>query len=115
MKSGHWLGYALLTTLAWGVWGAFTGLPSQNGFPDTLTYIVWALTMIVPALWAMNKAGWRLQRDTRSIALGMAIGLLGAGGQMILFRAVTTGPTYLIFPIVALSPAVTIALSYLLL
>ena len=43
--------------------------------------------------------------------LGLAIGLLGAGGQMLLFRAVTLGPTYLIFPIVSLSPVVTIVLS----
>ena len=28
----------------------------------------------------------------------MIIGLLGAGGQMVLFYAVTTGPAYLIFP-----------------
>jgi drug/metabolite transporter (DMT)-like permease len=111
----HWLGYALATTLTWGVWGAFTGVPSQNGFPDTLTYVVWALTMILPATWAMKKAGWKLRRDRRSVALGMTVGLLGAGGQMILFHAVTVGPTYLIFPIISLSPAVTIVLSYLLL
>ncbi|HTL93484.1 MAG TPA: EamA family transporter, partial [Steroidobacteraceae bacterium] len=35
----------------------------------------------------------------------------GAGGQMLLFHAVHTGPTYLIFPLIALSPVVTIALS----
>jgi drug/metabolite transporter (DMT)-like permease len=44
----------------------------------------------------------------------LAIGFLGAGGQLILFHAVTIGPTYLIFPIVSLSPAVTIVLSFLL-
>jgi drug/metabolite transporter (DMT)-like permease len=115
MNSGNWLGYALFATAAWGVWGAFTGVPSEHGFPDTLTYVVWALTMILPAAWAMRKVGWRLKRDRRSIALGLAIGLLGAGGQLLLFHAVTLGPTYLIFPIVSLSPAVTIVLSFLLL
>jgi drug/metabolite transporter (DMT)-like permease len=30
--------------------------------------------------------------------LGLAVGLLGAGGQMLLFRAVQSGPAYLIFP-----------------
>ena len=115
MNSGRWLHYALLTTLTWGVWGAFTGLPSEHGFPDTLTYVVWALTMIAPAAWALRKAGTSLQRDRRSVLLGLAIGLLGAGGQMVLFRAVTLGPTYLIFPIVSLSPVITIVLSMLLL
>jgi len=99
----------------WGVWGAFTSLPSEHGFPDTLTYIVWALTMIAPAIWALWRADKRLQRDARSVMLGLAIGLLGAGGQMLLFRAVTIGPTYLIFPIVSLSPVVTILLSMVLL
>jgi uncharacterized membrane protein len=113
--ANRWLRYALLTTLMWGVWGAFTALPSEHGFPDTLTYVVWALTMIPPAIWALRHAATGLQRDARSVALGLAIGLLGAGGQMILFRAVTLGPTYLIFPIVSLSPVITIGLSLLLL
>jgi drug/metabolite transporter (DMT)-like permease len=86
-------------------------LPSEHGFPDTLTYVVWALTMILPALWAYRKIGGVVRHDPRSIALGAAIGLLGAGGQILLFHAVTIGPTYLIFPIVSLSPAVTILLS----
>jgi len=115
MISTAWLQYALLTTLSWGVWGAFTGVPSEHGFPDTLTYVVWALTMIAPAVWALQRAAGGLQRDRRAVVLGLTIGLLGAGGQMLLFRAVTLGPTYLIFPIISLSPVVTIGLSLLLL
>ena len=110
-----WLIYALMTTLTWGVWGAFTSVPSEHGFPDTLTYVVWALTMIAPAIWALRRMKTPLARDRRSIVLGLAIGLLGAGGQMLLFRAVSLGPTYLIFPIVSLSPVITILLSLALL
>ena len=47
--------------------------------------------------------------------MALIIGLLGAGGQMMLFYALTTGPAYLIFPVISLSPVVTIALSFLLL
>jgi drug/metabolite transporter (DMT)-like permease len=115
VNATRWLRYALLTTLMWGVWGAFTSLPSEHGFPDTLTYVVWALTMIPPAIWALRRASTGLQRDARSVMLGLAIGLLGAGGQMLLFRAVTLGPTYLIFPIISLSPVITIVLSLVLL
>ena len=115
MTAGSWLKYALLTTVLWGVWGAFTALPSEHGFPDTLTYVVWALTMIVPALIVLRRSDQPLQRDGRSVWLGMAIGLLGAGGQMLLFHAVTRGPAYLIFPIVSLSPVITIVLSLVLL
>ncbi len=115
MHTKPWLLYALVTTFFWGVWGAFAGLPTEHGFPETLVYVVWALTMIPPAVYAMQKVGWRLQRDPRSLALGAVIGFFGAGGQMLLFHAVHTGPTYLIFPLIALSPVVTIALSMVLL
>ena len=110
-----WLIYALITTGFWGVWGAFAEFPTRHGFPETLVYVVWALTMIPPALYAMQRVGWRVLRDRRSVFLGALIGLTGAGGQMLLFHAVHTGPTYLIFPIIALSPVITIALSMLLL
>jgi len=110
-----WLSYAFATTILWGVWGAFTGLSSERGFPDTLVYCVWSVTMIPPALWALARIGWRLDRDPRSVIYGLIIGLTGAGGQMVLFDAVTRGPAYLIFPLISLSPVVTIALSYALL
>jgi drug/metabolite transporter (DMT)-like permease len=112
-KAGGWLGFTLVTTLLWGVWGAFAGLPGQYGFPETLIYVVWALTMVPPALFVLARSGWRIRRDGRAIAYGLVIGLLGAGGQMILFYAVKAGPTYLIFPLISLSPVITIALSYL--
>lgn len=110
-----WLWYAIATTVLWGIWGAFTGLSAQRGFPDTLVYCVWALTMIPPALIALARTGWKLEHDSRSVAYGLIIGFLGAGGQMILFYTLTKGPAYLIFPVISLSPVVTIAMSYLLL
>jgi drug/metabolite transporter (DMT)-like permease len=105
--------YALITTAFWGVWGAFAGLPAEHGFPETLIYVVWAITMIPPALYALARSGWKVPTDGRCVLLGSLIGLTGAGGQMLLFHAVHTGPTYLIFPLIALSPIVTIAMSLL--
>jgi uncharacterized membrane protein len=106
-----WLIYALITTGFWGVWGAFAEFPTRHRFPETLVYVVWALTLLPPAIYAMQRVGWRVQRDPKSVLLGALIGFTGAGGQMLLFHAVHTGPTYLIFPIIALSPVVTVALS----
>lgn len=116
MSGGRaWLGYALTTVALWGVWGTFSGLSAQHGFPDTLIYCVWALTMIPPALVVLAGTGWKLDRSPRAIGYGLAVGLLGAGGQMVLFYAVARGPAYLIFPIISLSPVVTIAMSFVLL
>lgn len=111
MTHKPWLIYALVTTGFWGVWGAFAEFPTRHGFPDTLVYVVWALTMIPPAIYALRRVGWKVATDARSVFLGSLIGLTGAGGQMLLFHAVHTGPTYLIFPIIALSPVITISLS----
>lgn len=108
----RWLVFALGTVVLWGVWGAFTGISAQHGFPETLVYCVWALTMILPAVFVLARAGWKLDRDWKSIFYGLAIGLLGAGGQMVLFYTVTTGPAYLIFPVISLSPLVTILMSF---
>ena len=110
-----WLLHALITMLLWGVWGAVAGLPGEHGLPETLNYIVWALTMIPPAIVVLRLSGQPLMRTPRSIVLGLAIGLLGAGGQLLLFHAVRVGPPYLIFPIISLSPALTIGLSFALL
>lgn len=107
-----WLTYALTTMVLWGVWGAFAGLPGEHGVPETLNYVVWALTMIPPALIVLKQGGQPLLRDRRSVGLGLVIGLTGAGGQLLLFHAVRIGPPYLIFPIISLSPALTIALSF---
>ena len=110
-----WLVYAFSTAILWGVWGAFAGLSAQRGFPETLVYCVWSITMIGPALYALARAEWQLDRDAASVLHGMIIGLLGAGGQMLLFYALTTGPAFLIFPVISLSPAITIVLAYILL
>lgn len=113
MKARPWLIYAIVTTIFWGVWGALIEIPEKAGFPATLGYSVWALTMIPPALVALKIIGWKLEYDKKSILLGLAIGFTGAGGQLILFEALRTGPAYLVFPFISLSPVVTIFLSYL--
>lgn len=113
MKSKHWLAYAIVTTLTWGLWGALIEIPEKGGFPATLGYAVWALTMIIPAVIVLKKVNWKIEKDKKSILLGLIIGFTGAGGQVILFQALRTGPAYLVFPFISLSPVITILLSLL--
>jgi len=113
VKGKPWLIYALVTTIFWGVWGAIIEIPEKAGFPATLGYSVWALTMIIPATIALRLIKWKLEYDKRSVLLGLAIGFTGAGGQLILFQALRTGPAYLVFPFISLSPVITIILALL--
>lgn len=116
LKNKSWLIYAFITTISWGVWGAFTEIPEKAGFPGTLIYVVWSFTMIIPALFALNAIKWKLDFNKKSIIYGLLIGFLGAGGQLALFTgAIVNGPAYLIFPIISLSPVVTILLSVIIL
>ncbi len=115
MKLKPWLAFALITTISWGVWGALIEIPEKAGFPATLGYVVWAITMIVPAVFALKRINWKLDTGKTSIRYGLLIGLSGSAGQLILFQALRTGPAYLVFPIVSLSPIVTILLSILIL
>lgn len=112
MKFRLWLIYAVITTTFWGVWGALIEIPEKAGFPATLGYSVWALTMIIPAVFALRLIKWKLDYDKRAIILGLITGFLGAGGQVILFQALRTGPAYLVFPFISLSPVITILMSY---
>jgi drug/metabolite transporter (DMT)-like permease len=109
-----WIFYATLLILFWGVWGAFSALPSTKyGYPDEMIYSIWALTMIIPAVFALR--GQRFDRRPRAAVYGLFIGLTGAGGQLLLFQALTMGPAYLIFPIVSISPAITVVMAMVLL
>ena len=115
MNQRTWLLYAIATTVLWGIWGALIEVPEKAGFPAALGYSVWALTMIPCALFALRIVGWKLEYDRRSILLGAGVGLLGAGGQLVLFEALRRGPAYLVFPIVSLYPMLTVLLSVLVL
>jgi drug/metabolite transporter (DMT)-like permease len=115
MNKKIWLLYALITTVTWGMWGAFSKSPMESGFPSTLVYCVWALTMILPGIVVLRINKWKVQFDKKSIIYGSIIGFLGAGGQLLLFQALKVGPAYLIFPIISISPVVTILLSLILL
>ena len=115
MESNLWFVYAVVTTLFWGVWGAFIERPEKNGFPATLGYAVWALTMVPCAVVALWVIGWAPEHDLRAVALGCLAGFLGAAGQLVLFDALRRGPAYLVFPVVSLSPVVSVLLSVVLL
>jgi uncharacterized membrane protein len=115
MRLPKWLLLSITVPLLWGLWGALTEIPEKwlnPPFPPTLGYVVWSLTMLPVSVIALRKIKWKLTLTRRSLFYGCAVGFSGAAGQLMLFRVLQQGPAYLIFPIVCLSPAVTIMLSW---
>ncbi|MDX3263115.1 DMT family transporter [Streptomyces sp. MI02-2A] len=109
-----WILYAGLLVLFWGVWGAFSSQPTERyGYPDEMIYVIWAFTMLVPAAVALRRE--RFDRRPIAAVYGLAAGLTGAGGQLLLFQALSDGPAYLIFPVVSLSPVITVLMAVALL
>jgi len=110
---GHWwFVYTVVTMVAWGLWGALIDTTAKAGFPEAMGYVVWAITMLPPAFYALSRAGWRLEHDRRSVGLGMLAGFLGGSGQLILFKVLRLAPAYLVFPVIALSPLVTVGMAF---
>ena len=69
--------------------------------------------MLVPAAVALRRE--KFDRRTIAALYGLVAGLTGAGGQLLLFQALSDDPAYLIFPVVSLSPAVTVLMAVALL
>lgn len=114
MGNKSWILYAALLVVFWGIWGAFSALPTElYRYPDQMVYIIWAFTMLIPCYFSLRHKHF----DRRAIAAfyGLLIGLAGAGGQLILFKALTIGPAYLIFPVVSISPVITVLLALVIL
>ena len=107
-KKHNWLLYALITMITWGIWGAFS---DQTTLPKNLVYVVWALSMVPCAIAALFNIKFKLDKRTKPALLSMAVGLLGAGGQLVLFLALDYAPAYLVMPMISVAPIVTVLLS----
>jgi uncharacterized membrane protein len=94
-----------------GVWLALIEIPEKNGVPLIMGYVVWAVIMIPAAMIALLNNKWKLDSDYRSVLLGSLVGLLGAAGQLVLFFTLTKVPASLVFPLLSLTPVLTISLA----
>lgn len=110
-KTNNWLSFVIIHVIFMGVWGALIEIPEKSGFPPTLGYVVWALIMIPAAIVGLINNKWELETNRRSVLLGSLAGFLGAIGQLILFITLKKAPAYLVFPLLSLTPVVTILLA----
>lgn len=111
MKNNSWIIYTFLVVITWGVWGAFSAWPTQEyGYPDQWIYIIWSLTMLIPCYFSLR--GKKFDTSGKAIFYGCLVGFTGAGGQLLLFKTLAMGaPAYLVFPIISISPAITVIMS----
>ncbi len=113
-KIPSWLIMTFACMFMNGIWGALIELPEKRiypTFPTSLGYVVWSISFIPCALYILYKVNWNLDCSFIGICKGLLVGLLGAGGQFVLFEALRSGPAYIIFPIISVYPLVTIILS----
>ncbi|PID91260.1 MAG: EamA family transporter [Bacteroidetes bacterium] len=110
-RTDSWISFVIVHVGFMGTWGALIEIPEKNGFPASLGFIAWALSMIPAALLALYLRGWKLDSDKASIIWGSLVGFLGAIGQLELFIVLKTAPAYLVFPLLSLTPVVTIVLA----
>ena len=107
-KKHNWLLYAIITMVTWGIGGAFS---DQTTLPKTMVYVIWALSMIPCAIAALANIKFKLDVRPKPALLSLAVGLLGAGGQLVLFQALDYAPAYLVMPMISVAPIVTVLLS----
>jgi drug/metabolite transporter (DMT)-like permease len=115
VKKNYWLVFVIVHVIFMGVWGAFIEIPEKNGFPATLGYVVWSITMIPASIVALKFNNWKIDFSRKAMGLGLLTGLLGAAGQLILFFTLRLVPAYLVFPVISLTPVVTVLLAALVL
>jgi uncharacterized membrane protein len=111
-RTASWLAPAAVTTLLWGLWGALADRPEKAGFPPTLGFVVWALTVLPVSwfAWRSHRSKGPFPHSAKAIFLGLIGGLPAGAGNLLLFEALRAGPTALVFPLVSLYPAITIIL-----
>lgn len=111
MSNKSWIIYTFLVVATWGVWGAFSAWPTMTyGYPDQWIYIIWSLTMLIPCYFSLR--GKKFDRSGKALFYGCLVGFTGAGGQLLLFKVLAMGaPAYLVFPIISISPAITVLMS----
>jgi drug/metabolite transporter (DMT)-like permease len=110
-----WLTQCISAAVLWGVWGALIEIPQDRlspPIPASLSYVAWSITMVACgfALWIKTKKPVNVTRA--AVLYGLSAGILGAGGQLLLFLALRHGPAYVVFPLISLSPLISVLLAF---
>ncbi len=108
MKS--WVLYAVLTLMAWGVWGFFSKLATNQTRPRQIL-IFQAAGALAFALFVLTLERFRIQWSAGDFAWSFAAGFVNFLGFLLFFAAIEKGKVSTIITMTSLYPVVTIVLS----
>ena len=106
----QWLLYAVLTLIAWGVWGFFSKLATHGSRPRQIL-VFQAAGALAFALLVLTLERFHIQWSTGDFAWSFAGGFVNFVGFLVFFAAIEKGKVSTIITMTSLYPVVTIVLS----
>jgi len=109
-----WIPFALMTLLAWGLWGFFSKLATNHTRPRQ-TLLFQAAGVMAFALIVLCFERFQIDRSPAGFGWSFAAGLVNFIGFLTFFAAVEKGKVSTVITLSSLYPVLTILLSVLLL
>ena len=110
----EWLLPASMTLICWGIWGFIPKITTRYINPLSAS-VFEGLGSAVFALIVLFSLSFKPEIHPKGVSLAFITGLLGMLGALFYLFAMPRGKVSVIATIVALNPAITIALAYFLL
>jgi bacterial/archaeal transporter family protein len=107
-----WILYAVMTVLAWGVWGVFSKLASNYARPRQ-TLIFQAVGAAAFGLVVLSMERFHIEWSPQGFGWSAGAGFVNFMGFLAFFAAVEKGKVSTVIAMSSLYPVVTIALSVL--
>lgn len=107
-----WAAYAMMTLIAWGLWGVFSKLASSHTRPRQ-TLLFQAIGVVAFALLVLVMERFKIQWSPAGFGWSFAAGFINFVGFLAFFAAVEKGKVSTVITLSSLYPLVTIMLSVL--
>ena len=107
----EWLLPASMTLICWGIWGFIPKITTRYINPLSAS-VFEGLGSAVFALIIFFSLGFKPEFHPKGVSLAFITGMLGMLGALFYLFAMPKGKVSVIATIVALNPAITIALAY---
>jgi len=107
-----WIGWALVCTFCWGLFGFLAKLGSDHVSPADMQ-VLFTVGMLPLALAPFVGKGSGLETGRNGIVVGIVIGVFAGLGAIAYFAAMRAGNASLVGPVTSLFPMITVVLAML--